>query len=55
MMNDLKDSIVGLQVQVDRTINLLSTQKLKITASVRPFGYAKFINLVVGFTPVVRA
>lgn len=55
MMNDLKDSIVGLQVQVDRTINLLSTQKLKITASIRPFGYAKFINLVVGFSPVVRA
>ena len=55
MMNDLKDSIVGLQVQVDRTINLLSTQRLKITASIRPFGYAKFINLVIGFTPVVRA
>ena len=55
MYADLKDNIVALEVQVDRTINVLSSQKIKITASIRPFGYIKFIDLVVGFTPVITA
>lgn len=55
LYSDLRQNVVGLQVQVDRNINLLSTQKMKITVSVRPYGYVKFIDLTIGFTPVVRA
>jgi hypothetical protein len=55
LMADLKSNIVGLVVQVDRSINLLQSQTLKITASILPYGYAKFLNLIIGFTPVVRA
>lgn len=49
----LKDNVVALSVKVDRTINVTATSKLKITASIRPFGYTKFIDLVVGFTPTI--
>jgi hypothetical protein len=55
LMANLKSDIVGLVVQVDRSINLLQSQTLKITASILPYGYAKFIDLTLGFTPVVRA
>jgi len=49
----LKDNVVSITVKVDRTINVLSTQTLKITCSILPFGYTKYINLVVGFTPII--
>lgn len=55
LMAGLKSDIVSLVVQVDRSINLLQSQTLKITASILPYGYAKYIELVLGFTPVVRA
>ena len=55
LYSDLRQNVVGLQVQVDRNINLLSTQKMKITVSVLPYGYVKFLDLTIGFTPVVRA
>lgn len=55
LMADLKSNIVGLVVQVDRSINLLQSQTLKITASILLHGYAKFLDLIIGFTPVVRA
>ena len=48
----VKDNISGLQVQVDRTVNIQSTMQLKIKVSVRPFGYFKFISLTTGFAPV---
>lgn len=49
----LKDNVVSISVLVDRTVNVQSTQKLKIIASIRPFGYTKFIDLVIGFTPTI--
>ena len=55
LYSQLKDNVTSLQVSVDRTINILSTQHLKITCSVLPFGYAKYIDLVIGFAPVVTA
>ena len=48
----VKNNVSGLQVQVDRTVNIQSTQQLKIKVSVRPFGYFKFISLTTGFAPV---
>lgn len=50
--SDIGNHITGLTVQVDRTNNVLSTQTIKIRLNIRPFGYAKFIELTIGFTPV---
>ena len=51
----MKDNVTAIEIKVDRTINILSSQHLKITCSIRPFGYAKFIDLVIGFSPVVTS
>lgn len=53
LYNQLKDNVTAIDVKVDRTINVLSTQNLKITCSILPFGYAKYISLVIGFSPTV--
>lgn len=53
MYAGLKDNVTAISVVVDRTINIVATQRLKITVSIRPFGYAKFIDLVIGFAPTV--
>jgi len=53
LYSQLKDNLTALSIKVDRTINILSSQNLKITCSIRPFGYAKFISLVIGFAPTV--
>lgn len=52
MYSDLRNNITSIQIQVDRTNNILSTQTLKVRANIQPFGYAKFIELTIGFTPV---
>lgn len=39
-------------VTVDRTVNLVTTRKLKIKARLRPLGYGKTIDLEIGFDNV---
>lgn len=53
LYSQMKDNVTSIDVKVDRTINILSTQTLKIVCSILPFGYAKYIQLVIGFTPTV--
>lgn len=55
MYNQLKDNVTAIEVEVDRTINIVQTQTLKVTCAIQPFGYAKFITLVLGFVPTITA
>lgn len=51
-----KDDAVDVGVQVDRTVNILSTGQLKLRVRVRPFGYASDIQVELGFTsPAIAA
>ena len=45
--NDPKD--LGVQCVVNNTVNLLATSNLKVALRVKPFGYAKYIDVTVGF------
>jgi hypothetical protein len=40
----------AVTVQTNRTDNILSTQTLRVSGRCRPLGYAKTINLTLGFT-----
>ncbi|HML64649.1 MAG TPA: DUF2586 family protein [Dysgonomonas sp.] len=40
----------GVKCLVDRTINILATSQIKATLRVRPFGYGKYIDVLLGFT-----
>lgn len=40
----------GVQFTIDRTTNILATNEVKATLRVRPHGYAKYINVLLGFT-----
>lgn len=42
----------GVECHVDRTINVLSTSKVQAEVRVRPLGYGKYINVLLGFTVV---
>lgn len=42
----------GVKCTVDRTVNVLATNQIKATLRVRPFGYAKYIDVLLGFTIV---
>lgn len=51
-----KDDAVDVSVEVDRTVNILSTGQLKVRVRVRPFGYASDIQVELGFTsPAIAA
>jgi hypothetical protein len=51
-----KDDATDVSVQVDRTVNILSTGQLKVRGRVRPFGYASDIAFELGFTsPAIAA
>lgn len=45
--NDPKDT--GVRVEVDTTQNIISTSTLNIAVGIRPYGYAKYIDVVLGF------
>ncbi|MBF0576604.1 DUF2586 family protein [Dysgonomonas sp. GY617] len=40
----------GVKCVVDRTVNVLATSQIKGTLRVRPFGYGKYIDVLLGFT-----
>lgn len=40
----------GVICKVDRTVNVLATNKVKAELRVRPYGYAKYIDVLLGFT-----
>ena len=40
----------GVTFTVDRTINVLATSQIKGVLRVRPFGYGKYIDILLGFT-----
>ncbi|WP_221412145.1 DUF2586 family protein [Dysgonomonas sp. ZJ279] len=40
----------GVQCVVDRTIDMLATNRIDIELRVRPYAYAKYINVLLGFT-----
>lgn len=40
----------GVKCIVDRTVNVLATNKVEVELRVRPHGYGKFINVLLGFT-----
>ena len=40
----------GVECKVDRTINVLATNRVEAELRVRPHGYGKFINVLLGFT-----
>lgn len=42
----------GVLVQVDTTNNVVSTSQVNVTARVRPFGYARYVNVNLGFTNI---
>lgn len=42
----------GVECKVDRTINVLATNKVEVELRVRPHGYAKYINVLLGFTVI---
>lgn len=39
----------GVKCKIDRTVNVLATGKVEAELRVRPHGYAKFINVLLGF------
>lgn len=47
---DTKDK--GVRCTVDRTQNVVSTNKVKVTIGVKPYGYAKYIEASLGFTAI---
>lgn len=51
MFGNMRTDCTDIKVVVDRTNNVYSTLTINITANIRPFGYAKFINLTIGFAP----
>lgn len=46
--NDANDQ--GVQFKIDRTTNVLATAHIYATLRVRPFGYGKYIDILLGFT-----
>lgn len=47
------DGDIGVKVQVDTAYNVLSNSRLKLTSlQVKPFGYARFIDVPLGFIPI---
>lgn len=40
----------GVECKVDRTINVLATNRVEAELRVRPHGYGKYINVLLGFT-----
>jgi hypothetical protein len=40
----------GVECIVDRTVNVLATSRVEMELRVRPHGYAKYINVLLGFT-----
>lgn len=52
MFGNMRQDVQDIGVSVDRNNNVYSTQTIIITANIRPFGYAKFITLTIGFAPV---
>lgn len=47
------DGDIGVKVQVDTAYNVLSNSRLKLTSlQVKPFGYARFIDVPLGFIPL---
>lgn len=43
------DWISGVSASVDRTVNILSTETLKVTVGIVPLGYLKQIKVTIGF------
>ena len=39
----------GCKAYVDPTQNVLSTSKIELTLKVRPFGYARYVDVKLGF------
>jgi hypothetical protein len=52
MFGNMRENLSNINVVVDRNNNVYSTLTVNITANIQPFGYAKFINLTIGFAPV---
>jgi hypothetical protein len=48
-VDDSDDSDKGVKASVDRTNDVRATGVLNITLSVRPYGYARYINVELGF------
>lgn len=42
----------GVTCKVDRTVNVLATNKVEVELRVRPHGYAKYITVLLGFTVI---
>lgn len=40
----------GVKCVVDRSVNVLASSRIQATLRVRPFGYAKYIDVLLGFT-----
>ena len=40
----------GVQVYIDPTQDVLATSTINVELRVRPFGYARYINVLLGFT-----
>ncbi len=52
MFGNMRQDVSDIKVVVDRNNNVYQTLTINITANVQPFGYAKYINLTIGFAPV---
>lgn len=42
----------GVQCEIDKTVNIVATSKVNMVARVRPFGYARFVDVALGFTSI---
>jgi len=49
---DLKNGDRGVECLIDPAQNVVSTSKIVVKIRVRPFGYAKYIDVFLGFTAV---
>ena len=46
------DGDSGIQCEIVKGINIVATGKLNMVARVRPFGYARFVDVMLGFTTI---
>lgn len=53
LSGDIGNGDLGVQVYIDPSQNVSSTSKIIVKIRVRPFGYARFIDVYLGFQAVV--
>jgi hypothetical protein len=52
IFGNMRTDVQDVKVHIDRNNDVYTTLTFNITANIRPFGYAKFITLSIGFSPV---